>query len=388
MPATVDAAAVRAEVARVADGFAVDRSARQQRRYLERADFDLLAEAGFLLTGVPREQGGIWSSVAESTRDVCEILRALARGDSSVALVSSMHPAVLGFWLTTPDVPEPDRAAWSAQRKEVFEAAVAGKWFGTITSEPGSGGDVRKTKAVARRASDGGYALTGAKHFGSGSGITSFMLTSALPEGEDEPDWFYLPVEDVPWDGSAGIELTGEWDGHGMAATQSHALKFDSLPAVRFAWPGHLDDIIGASAPVSATLFTAVVTGIVDVAVASARAYLEPRQESLRAYERTEWAQAEMEAWLAVQAYEGILRAIETGERALGAVLRGKTAAAQLAESCLLRICRVIGGGTFSQRSPFGWWFEDVRALGFLRPPWGLAADGLFAESFQPPPAV
>ena len=33
---------------------------------------------------------------------------------------------------------------------------------------------------------------------------------------------------------------------------------------------------------------------------------------------------------------------------------------------------------TVSQSS-FGNWFEDVRALGFLRPPWGLAYDGLIA---------
>ena len=50
MTAAVDAAAVRADVARVANGFAADRSARQQRRHLERADFELLAAAGFLLT--------------------------------------------------------------------------------------------------------------------------------------------------------------------------------------------------------------------------------------------------------------------------------------------------------------------------------------------------
>jgi hypothetical protein len=46
----------------------------------------------------------------------------------------------------------------------------------------------------------------------------------------------------------------------------------------------------------------------------------------------------------------------------------------------------VLGGGTFSQRSPFSHWFEDVRALGFLRPPWGLAYDNLFATSFVAPP--
>ena len=46
------------------------------------------------------------------------------------------------------------------------------------------------------------------------------------------------------------------------------------------------------------------------------------------------------------------------------------------------RLCRVIGGGTFSRHSPFGNWFEDVRALGFLRPPWGLAFDALFASGW------
>jgi hypothetical protein len=54
---------------------------------------------------------------------------------------------------------------------------------------------------------------------------------------------------------------------------------------------------------------------------------------------------------------------------------------AGLAEATLLRLTRVLGGGTFSARSPFAHWFEDVRALGFLRPPWGLAHDSLFLTS-------
>ena len=58
--------------------------------------------------------------------------------------------------------------------------------------------------------------------------------------------------------------------------------------------------------------------------------------------------------------------------------VQAKTAIAELAESVLRRICRVIGGGTFSRSSPFGYWLEDVRALGFLRPSWGLAYDRLF----------
>jgi hypothetical protein len=66
----------------------------------------------------------------------------------------------------------------------------------------------------------------------------------------------------------------------------------------------------------------------------------------------------------------------------LHATLRAKQAVAELAEASLGRLARVIGGGTFSRRSPFASWFEDVRALGFLRPPWGLAYDNLFLSSF------
>ncbi len=67
----------------------------------------------------------------------------------------------------------------------------------------GSGGDTAKTRAVARRgSSDGGYLVSGQKHFGSGSGITSFMITMAVAEGESEPDIFFMDMRDVPWDGS------------------------------------------------------------------------------------------------------------------------------------------------------------------------------------------
>jgi hypothetical protein len=65
------------------------------------------------------------------------------------------------------------------------------------------------------------------------------------------------------------------------------------------------------------------------------------------------------------------------------AALRAKESVADLAEQTLLRLTRVLGGGTFSQRSPFAHWFEDVRALGFLRPPWGLAYDQLFTTSLE-----
>lgn len=372
----------------IAAQWRAERAERQARRHLDRRDFDLLRDAGLLKLAVPESAGGSWRNAASSARRVCEIYRRLASADPSVALVSTMHPTVLGFWLSTSDPSQPD---WEAQRQAVFASAAAGEQWGTITSEPGSGGDMARTRAIATPTDaqpflpGRSYAVTGDKHFGSGLGITDRMITTAIPEGETDPMVFVLDVRGRPWDGSAGLRLTAEWDGMGMAATQSHAMRLEGAPAVRLAWNGALDQITRPAGPYVATVFTSVIVGVLDEAIGTAREQLRSKSDQLRAYERVEWSRAEMDHWLAVQAYEGALRAIEGGDLATAfhAALRAKEAIADLAEAALLRITRVLGGGTFSRRSPFAHWFEDVRALGFLRPPWGLAYDGLFATSID-----
>ena len=371
------------EVARIAERFASDRKERQRRRELDPADFEDLAKAGFLLTGVPTEHGGLFENVRRSSRPTAEILRTLARGDSSVALVSSMHPAVLAFWMATEQADEPHRDDWTAQRAELAGFAADGAWFGTITSEPGSGGDVSQTKAKARKGDDGLWHITGQKHFGSGSGVTSFMLTAARPDGEDGPDWFLFDMRGVPWDGSRGVKLIAPWDGHGMIATQSHGMMFEDFGgARRSAWPGNWQGLSAAAAPFVGSLFTAVILGVVEAAMNEARTQLERKKDALNPYEQVEWSNAEMDAWLMRQAYEGLLAAVENEPVPLRSVLIGKTTAARLAEDCTRRLARIMGGATFGRGSPFGFWFEDVRALGFLRPPWPLAYDALIASAW------
>lgn len=378
----MDTCTILENVRELSARFAAERRERQQRRELAAADFAQLREAGFPLTGVPVDQGGVWESVPQSTRPLCELLRTLAHGDAAIALVCAMHPTVLSFWLTKPEVPDPFQVAWETQRRHIFQRVREGAWWGTISSEPGSGGDVTKTQTIARPGgANGDYRLTGQKAFGSGSGITSYMLTIAVPEGESAPDLFFLDMRNVAWDGTAGVTLTAPWDGHGMAATQSHALQFTDFPATRIAWPRHVPDLMGSSGGHNQSLFTAVIVGIVEIALEVARQQVARRRETLRAYERVEWTKAEQEGWLIQQAYEGMLRAVEAGREGVRNSVQGKMAIAELAESATGRICRVLGGGTFSRSSPFGHWYEDVRALGFLRPPWGLAYDNLFTAS-------
>lgn len=384
MPATV--ADVAAAIEEIGAAWRADRKERQLRRHLDPADFRLLREAGLLRLAAPASEGGLWQDMPSSIRAICDIYRRLASADPSVALVSTMHPSVVGFWLASPD---PSQDAWEEQRRAVFTSAASGDQWATITSEPGSGGDINRTRATASPL-DGdaflpgsSYGVTGDKHFGSGLGIADRMVTTAIPEGEADPAIFVLDVRGRPWDGTAGLELIAEWDGVGMAATQSHAMRLDGAPAVRMEWKGELDAITMAAGPLIATLFTSVVVGVLDEAVSVARLQVREKADQLRAYERVEWSRAEQDHWLAVQAYDGALRAVESGDMLAGlyAALRAKQAVAGLAEESLLRLTRVLGGGTFSRRSPFAHWFEDVRALGFLRPPWGLAYDNLFASS-------
>jgi alkylation response protein AidB-like acyl-CoA dehydrogenase len=377
----MEIATVQKNIAAVADKWSVQLPERLVRRALDRADFATLRDAGLTLTGVPTDMGGVWQDAQRSTRPVGAMFRALASVDPSVALVATMHPTVLALWLEQPAEPTVDADAWREQRDRVLSAARAGHWFGTISSEPSGGGDVMATRATAQPDGGGRWRVTGDKHMGSGSGITSFMITIAVPEGEEAPDIFLLDTRELPWDGSRGATLVRQWDGHGMAATQSHAFRFNGVAAERHAQRKGAPNLVPRMIPVVGCMFSSVIMGILDAALTEARRRLQPRAERMSAFERVSWARAVNDIWLAEQAFEGMVRAIECGGPA-SVVQRGKLAISELAEASLLAISKTIGGASYSRSSPFGQWSQDVRALGFLRPPWSLAYDRLFEESF------
>jgi len=62
----MDAGTVYENIRAISADFAAERRERQQRRELVAADFARLRNAGFLLTGVPLDHGGIWESVGAS----------------------------------------------------------------------------------------------------------------------------------------------------------------------------------------------------------------------------------------------------------------------------------------------------------------------------------
>ena len=364
---------VRAAVVDIARDFAAHRSERLGRRTLGPDDFTRLERAGFLLTGVPQQQGGLWRGLAESVREYAELVRLLAEGDACVALVAAMHPSVLSFWLAAD--PQSDGAEWRAQRARFVDAAKEGHWWGTMISEPGSGGDILQTRAKAEPDGDH-FVLSGDKHFASGSGITSFMITTARVDGAP-PELFVVDMRGRDWDGSSGITLLAPWNGHGMIATQSHAFTLSRCRAERAASREAFSSAVPVVSQLTPMLFAAVVIGILRNAVGMARERLRKRTSTLKPYEQVVWVEVTNAAWLAEQAYEGALRAIEDESGGLLAASRAKATIAALAERCLADLGKVLGGASFARDAPFGQWAEDVRALGFLRPPWGLAFEQL-----------
>jgi alkylation response protein AidB-like acyl-CoA dehydrogenase len=370
-----DAQEITAALHSIAQDFSTDVIARQKRSELDPADFKRLSQAGFLLTGVPVEQGGLWQGPDKSARPYAEMVRTIAHGDPSVALVASMHPAVTAFFLGVPVVDDAP-GAWAQQRQWVIESARTA-WWGTVTSEPGSGGDILRTKSVAKPHADQ-YLLSGDKHFGSGSGHADYMITTARVAGSELPELFFLENKDEPWDGSTGCLLTVPWDGMGMSSTQSHAFRFTDFPVTKAASTEVLTKVAPVTGQMSNMLFTGVVLGVADNALAFAQSKLSGKTATMRGFEQSEWVKCQNELWLAEQAYEGALRAIEACEPdATLTAVRCKVTCAELIEQALSRMSKVVGGASFSKAMPLAQWTQDVKALGFLRPPLPLAYDQL-----------
>jgi alkylation response protein AidB-like acyl-CoA dehydrogenase len=367
--------------------WAAERTDRQERTTASPADYEQLRQIGVPLLAVPVEFGGTWESLPQSARPICTLLRTLAQGDPSITLSSAMHHGVLGSW-RIPTVPEPYNAAWQQQRREVFQSVLDGAWWGTIVSEPGSGGDAGQTRSqcVPEAPDSLKYRISGQKHFGSGSGLTSFMTTRAIAAGETTPDLFFLEVRNQPWDGSTGMRLTAPWRGHGMRSTNSHAFEFHDFPATRVAWPGHQAELMAANSGLGGMSFSSVIVGVVDAAMAYTRQWLRERRRqggTLRAYQQTEWTMAEQEAFLIDRAWEGTLQSLEHGQLDRRVILLTKESIARLAESTLSRLCKLTGGTAYTWYCPLGAWLNDVQALGYLRPPWALAFDNLFTMGWQ-----
>lgn len=208
---------------------AADAEARDRDAEFPYAGVAAVHDAGLLTATVPARHGGPGCGLA----DTVAILRALGRGDPSVALVTAMtliaHAGQEGprAW--------PD-SAYAALLAEPGPALV-----NSLRVEPDLGSPARGglPATVARRV-DGGWRLSGRKIFSTGAEALSRMVVFART---DEP----APRvgEFVVVAGAAGVTVERTWDHLGLRASRSDDVVLDDTPVA----DDHVFGLVPADAP-------------------------------------------------------------------------------------------------------------------------------------------
>ena len=173
-------------------------------------NFEDLRRSGLLSLLIPTQHGGQGADYLSFAIVVEEIARACA----STAICYTMHTAT--YDAMTDGTPE--------QQSRFFTDIVqSGSLWCRALSEPGSGSHFLLPQAVARR-TEGGFRLTGAKFFTSGASGASFALANAVLESApgDGVCLFAVPVK-----GNPDVVIEGEWDAHGLRASDSRTIRFN-----------------------------------------------------------------------------------------------------------------------------------------------------------------
>ncbi len=253
----------------VADELARERFAPRAAHYDAEAKFPIenyadLREAGLLTLRVPTAYGG--SDVDPLTFAMC--ILAVARGCASTALTLTMHTNVLGSFV--------GGLGSAEQRRRYFaEAVESGKLFASLTSEPGVSARERFVLSTTfTHQDDGGYRVSGAKHFCSLADAADYFFVSGVVEGTGGGGDNILSA--MIRSDMSGVRVTGEWDAVGMRATASHAVSFDTVAPhdAVFGPPGRL---ISADWGSFSLGYAAVYLGIAEAAYNHIREYVTER---------------------------------------------------------------------------------------------------------------
>jgi alkylation response protein AidB-like acyl-CoA dehydrogenase len=212
--------------------------------------------AGLLTATVAPRYGGPGAGLA----DTVTILRALGRGDPSVALISAMTMFTHALQAIAPSWPEAlyrDAVAESAQRPVLINTLRVEPELGT----PARGG----LPATTARRVDGAWSLTGRKIFSTGAEGLTWMNVFARTEDEPARVGGFLVRA-----GSPGIGIERTWDHLGLRASRSDDVTFTDTPVPDEATTGLAEPAPGQGSPAitawNALGLTALYLGVADAA--------------------------------------------------------------------------------------------------------------------------
>ncbi len=188
-----------------------------------------LRDAGFLGLVIPREYGGLGVSYADYARISAE----LGFWCGTTALTFNMHTSsMLWSGALADDLPmtETQRRQHNENRSRIYAGVVeAGHIFAQPFSEPNSAAAAGKAPfGTEATAVEGGFRISGRKHFASLSGHADYygvLCTLAGAEAPSASNTVYLAVaKDAP-----GFSIHGDWDVLGMRGTVSRNLLFEDV---------------------------------------------------------------------------------------------------------------------------------------------------------------
>ena len=331
-------------------------------------DFAELRDLGYLTAAVPTERGGWGLSLAELAAEQ----RRLARYAPATALALCMHHYWVGMAADLSRAGDPS-SEW------VLDDVMRGEVFAAGHAEAGNDVPVALSTTVATRV-EGGYRLTGRKHFGSLAPVRTRLGAHAIdPDDPRGP----MIVHAFVTSGSDGVEIVDTWDTLGMRATQSHDTKLDDVFVP--------DELVAAVVPAgdstnlyfgfmsawALTLIANVYLGIAErafeIAVETATtktAVSIPREtfathpfvqhQIAEMYLELHGARAVLDA-LAADWSDGVDHGAEWGALVPSAKWRATTAA----QFVVGRAMDVVGGASFFRRSELERLYRDVRAASY-----------------------
>lgn len=315
--------------------------------------------AGLLTATVAPSYGGPGAGLAGTVT----ILRALGRGDPSVALITAMTLFTHAMQTAGASWPEPLYA------QVLAEAADKPVLINALRVEPELGTPARGglPATTARRDGDG-WSLTGRKIFSTGAEGLRWMAVWARTDETSSRVGSFLVRSDAP-----GISVERTWDHLGLRASRSDDVIFTDTPVALDATTGLAEPAPGAGAPVTLMAWNALGLTALYLGVASAArdwltGFLAERTPAalgrpLATLPRFQAAVGEIEASLAAAGdlVTALAQRVDAGDQeAVARAGMAKLAGTRAAIGAVEQAVALVGNNGLTRRNPLERHYRDV----------------------------